>query len=94
MTCDPLSPLVRGLIADAMLEINIEVAHAFGYCSDRIDEHAVPSEADLVRALREPLRLGAVLARLAELLEIEPLPEVVAAGHDCWNIHRSDTPLI
>lgn len=82
----PLPPYLAGQITDAILDVSIEVAERFGYRSGDSDGVPIPTEADIVRALRQPVRAALILARLAEHLGVQAPPEVLHACYDIWDI--------
>ncbi|MDI3305767.1 MAG: hypothetical protein QJR07_09290 [Acetobacteraceae bacterium] len=89
MRLETLPPYLRGQIADALLDVGLEVAERLGYHSGDLDGVRIPTEADIVLALRQPIRAALILARVAELLGVEPPPEVLRActdlaGGDAW----------
>ena len=86
MRAGPLPPYLAGQITDAILDISIEVAEQFGYLSGDSDGVPIPTEADIVRALRQPIRPALMLARLAEILGVQAPPEVLRACYDTWDI--------
>lgn len=92
MQRQPLPPYLAGQITDAILVVSIEVAEQLGYRSGQADGVAIPTEEDIVLALRQPVRAALILARLADLLGVEPPPEVRRACYDTWDITWNTHP--
>lgn len=82
----PLPPYLAGQITDAILDVSIEVAEQLGYRCGDSDGVPIPTEADIVRALRQPVRAALILARLAEILGVQAPPEVLRACYDTWDV--------
>ncbi len=68
--------IFRDAVRTAVYDLAVDLAVQRGWCSAEVDGEPVPTTEDLVRALREPLSMAAVLEHLARSLGIEP-PEVV-----------------
>lgn len=85
----PLSRMTREQISEAMLVFGIDEANRLGLQHDVSDDVPIPSDDDIVQALRQETSAAVVLVRLAALLGVEPPAEVTQAAA---NARRRSAP--